>query len=52
MRAKRKLDSRAVIRIRQMRREGFRRKYIAHIFKISLHSLHCILSHATYKNVR
>jgi hypothetical protein len=52
MRVKRKLVPHQVIRIRQMRREGFSRLFIAHTFGISLNTLHCILSHATYKDIR
>ena len=52
MRALRKLSPTQVVRIRQMRREGFTRWFIAQSFGISLHSLHCILSNSTYKDVK
>jgi hypothetical protein len=48
----RKLQPYQVVLIRQMRREGFKRAWLARLFGISKHSLHLILSGATYKDVR
>jgi len=48
----RKLEDYQVILIRQMRREGFRRKFIAERFGISIHTIQLLMSNSTYKDVR
>ena len=48
----RKLGPYQVIRIRQMYREGYLRRFIAKEFRISLSSLQQLLVGSTYKDIR
>jgi predicted transcriptional regulator len=41
-----------VVRLRQMRQQGFSRRYLAKLFGISKNAVHQILSYSTYKNVK
>jgi len=50
--AKRKLEPRQVILMRQMRREGFKRKFLSQLFKISEHNVYQVVKYMTYKDVR
>jgi len=52
MKTSRKLLPYQVILIRQMRREGFRRTFIGRLFGISKNTLHQLLAHSTYKNIK
>lgn len=49
---RRKLQPYQVRLIRQMRKEGFSRWFLAELFGISLNALQDILSFSTYKDVR
>ena len=51
MRYPRKLQPYQVVLIRQMKREGFRRRYLAKLFGVSKNAVHQILSHSTYKDI-
>jgi len=51
MRAARKLLPYQVVLIRQMKREGFTRSFMAQLFGISKNGLHQLLARATYKDV-
>ena len=48
----RKLQPYQVVLIRQMKREGFSRRYLCQLFNISKNTVHQILSHSTYKDVK
>lgn len=48
----RKLESYQVILIRQMRREGFRRKFISKLFGVSENSIYRIMDRSTYKDIK
>jgi hypothetical protein len=48
----RKLQPYQVVLIRQMRREGFSRRYLAKLFRVSKNTVHQILACSTYKDVR
>jgi len=48
----RKLSWEQVVRIRQMYREGYLRRFIAREFKVSESSLRALLAFSTYKDVR
>jgi hypothetical protein len=48
----RKLQPYQVVLIRQMKREGFRRRYLANLFRVSKNTVHQILAHSTYKDVK
>ena len=52
MRYPRKLQPYQVVRLRQMRREGFSRPFLAGLFGISVNALYNILSRSTYKDVK
>jgi DNA invertase Pin-like site-specific DNA recombinase len=52
MRYPRKLQPAQVVRLRQMRREGFRRLYLAKLFGVSKNTVHQILAYSTYKDVK
>ena len=48
----RKLQPYQIVRLRQMRAEGFGRRYLAKLFRVSKNTVHQILSYSTYKNIR
>jgi transcriptional regulator with XRE-family HTH domain len=48
----RKLQPYQVVRLRQMRAEGFTRRYIAKLFGVSKNTVHQILACSTYKDVK
>ena len=48
----RKLQPYQVVLIRQMKREGFRRRYLATLFGVSKNTVHQILACSTYKDVK
>jgi len=50
--SKRKLEPYQVRLLRQMHREGFSRRWMSQLFKISAHSLQQLLAGSTYKNVK
>ena len=50
--SERKLQPYQVLRLRQMRAEGFSRRYLAKLFGVSKNTVHQILSYSTYKNIR
>jgi DNA invertase Pin-like site-specific DNA recombinase len=49
---KRKLQPYQIVRLRQMRRQGFSRRYLAKLFGISKNTVHQILAYSTYKDVK
>jgi len=52
MKTPRKLQPYQVLLVRQMRREGFTRPFMARLFGVSLNTIHQLLARATYKNIR
>jgi hypothetical protein len=48
----RKLQPYQVILIRQMRREGFNRRFLAKLFGLSINALYQLLARSTYKDIR
>ena len=48
----RKLQPYQVRLIRQMRREGFTRVFLAKLFGVSRNVIHLILSNGSYKDIR
>jgi len=52
MKTPRKLQPYQVLLVRQMRREGFTRPFMAALFGISRNSLHQLLARSTYKDIR
>lgn len=50
--SRRRLLPYQVILIRQMRREGFTRSFLARLFGLSKTALHQILVKSTYKDIR
>lgn len=51
MKTPRKLQPYQVVLVRQMRREGFTRKFMSRLFGISRTSLNQLLAYATYKEI-
>jgi transposase len=51
MRHARKLQPYQVRRLRQMKRQGFSRRYLAKLFGVSKNTVHQILAYSTYKDV-
>jgi len=48
----RKLEPYQVVLIRQMRREGFTRRFLMYLFGISRNTLHQLLAKSTYKDIK
>jgi hypothetical protein len=48
----RKLQPYQVVLIRQMRREGFTRRFLYRLFRVSANALHQVLARATYKDIK
>jgi hypothetical protein len=48
----RKLQPYQVVLIRQMRREGFRRRFLARLLGLSIHALQQLLAKSTYKDIK
>jgi hypothetical protein len=51
MRHPRKLQPYQIVLLRQMKREGFMRPFLARLFGISKNSVHQILARSTYKDI-
>ena len=48
----RKLDSRQVVRLRQMVKEGFGRRFLSKAFGVSVTVIRQVLAHSTYKDIK
>ena len=52
MKTPRKLQPYQVVLLRQMRREGFTRPFLARLFGISKNGIQQLLAHSTYRDIK